>query len=128
MKILRSHLLVLSCMVISSCNSTKEIEVVPESPNFQSQPILDKDKKSQPQDGSFIVQPKGTSKVGVISKKYYEALAAAEREVVRRQQLSIEADSVVKSAIADIDENSLDSARIKLKRAVEKYLGNKILR
>ena len=48
-------------------------------------------------------------------KKYYEALAAAEREVVRRQQLSIEADSVVKSAIADIDENSLDSARIKLK-------------
>ncbi len=121
MKILRSHLLVLSCMVISSCNSTKEIEVVPESPNFQSQPILDKDKKSQPQDGSFIVQPKGTSKVGVISKKYYEALAAAEREVVRRQQLSIEADSVVKSAIADIDENSLDSARIKLKRAVEKY-------
>ena len=121
MKILRSHLLVLSCMVISSCNSTKEIEVVPESPNFQSQPILDKEKKSQPQDGSFIVQPKGTSKVGVISKKYYEALAAAEREVVRRQQLSIEADSVVKSAIADIDENSLDSARIKLKRAVEKY-------
>ena len=121
MKILRSHLLVLSCMVISSCNSTKEIEVVPESPNFQSQPILDKDKKSQPQDGSFIVQPKGTSKVGVISKKYYEALAAAEREVVRRQQLSIEADSVVKSAIADMDENSLDSARIKLKRAVEKY-------
>lgn len=121
MKKLRSHLLVLSCMVISSCNSTKEIEVVPESPNFQSQPILDKDKKSQPQDGSFIVQPKGTSKVGVISKKYYEALAAAEREVVRRQQLSIEADSVVKSAIADIDENSLDSARIKLKRAVEKY-------
>ena len=121
MKILRSHLLVLSCMVISSCNSTKEIEVVPESPNFQSQPILDKDKKSQPQDGSFIVQPKGTSKVGVISKKNYEALAAAEREVVRRQQLSIEADSVVKSAIADIDENSLDSARIKLKRAVEKY-------
>ena len=121
MKILKSHLLVLSCMVISSCNSTKEIEVVPESPNFQSQPILDKDKKSQPQDGSFIVQPKGTSKVGVISKKYYEALAAAEREVVRRQQLSIEADSVVKSAIADIDENSLDSARIKLKRAVEKY-------
>lgn len=121
MKILRSHLLVLSCMVISSCNSTKEIEVVPESPNFQSQPILDKDKKSQPQDGSFIVQPKGTSKVGVISKKYYEALAAAERELVRRQQLSIEADSVVKSAIADIDENSLDSARIKLKRAVEKY-------
>lgn len=121
MKILRSHLLVLSCMVISSCNSTKEIEVVPESPNFQSQPILDKDKKSQPQDGSFIVQPKGTSKVGVISKKYYEALAAAEREVVRRQQLSIEADSVVKSAITDIDENSLDSARIKLKRAVEKY-------
>lgn len=108
-------------MVISSCNSTKEIEVVPESPNFQSQPILDKEKKSQPQDGSFIVQPKGTSKVGVISKKYYEALAAAEREVVRRQQLSIEADSVVKSAIADIDENSLDSARIKLKRAVEKY-------
>lgn len=121
MKILRSHLLVLSCMVISSCNSTKEIEVVPESPNFQSQPILDKDKKSQPQDGSFIVQPKGTSKVGVISKKYYEALAAAEREVVRRQQLSIEADSVVKSAITDIDENSLDSARNKLKRAVEKY-------
>lgn len=121
MKILRSHLLVLSCMVISSCNSTKEIEVVPESPNFQSQPILDKDKKSQPQDGSFIVQPKGTSKVGVISKKYYEALAAAEREVVRRQQLSIEADSDVKSAITDIDENSLDSARIKLKRAVEKY-------
>lgn len=121
MKILRSHLLVLSCMVISSCNSTKEIEVVPESPNFQSQPILDKDKKSQPQDGSFIVQPKGTSKVGVISKKYYEALAAAEREVVRRQQLSIEADSVVKSAITDMDENSLDSARIKLKRAVEKY-------
>ena len=108
-------------MVISSCNSTKEIEVVPESPNFQSQPILDKDKKSQPQDGSFIVQPKGTSKVGVISKKYYEALAAAEREVVRRQQLSIEADSVVKSAITDIDENSLDSARNKLKRAVEKY-------
>ena len=41
--------------------------------------------------------------------------------MVRRQQLSIEADSVVKSAIADIDENSLDSARIKLKRAVEKY-------
>ena len=121
MKILRSHLLVLSCMVISSCNSTKEIEVVPESPNFQSKPILDKDKKSQPQDGSFIVQPKGTSKVGVISKKYYEALAAAEREVVRRQQLSIEADSVVKSAITDIDENYLDSARIKLKRAVEKY-------
>lgn len=121
MKILRSHLLVLSCMVISSCNSTKEIEVVPESPNFQSQPILDKDKKSQPQDGSFIVQPKGTSKVGVISKKYYEALAAAEREVVRRQQLSIEADSDVKSAITDIDENSLDSARVKLKRAVEKY-------
>ena len=121
MKILRNHLLVLSCMVISACNSTKEIEVVPESPNFQSQPILDKDKKSQPQDGSFIVQPKGTSKVGVISKKYYEALAAAEREVVRRQQLSIEADSVVKSAITDMDENSLDSARIKLKRAVEKY-------
>lgn len=121
MKISRSHLLVLSCMVISSCNSTKEIEVVPESPNFQSQPKLDKDKKSQPQDGSFIVQPKGTSKVGVKSKKYYEALAAAEREVVRRQQLSIEADSVVKSAITDIDENSLDSARNKLKRAVEKY-------
>lgn len=121
MKILRSHLLVLSCMVISACNSTKEIEVVPESPNFQSQPILNKDKKSQPQDGSFIVQPKGTSKVGVKSKKYYEALATAEREVVRRQQLSIEADSDVKSAITDIDENSLDSARIKLKRAVEKY-------
>ncbi len=121
MKILRSHLLVLSCMVISACTSTKEIEVVPESPNFHSQPILDKDKKSQPQDGSFIVQPKGTSKVGVKSKKYYEALAAAEREVVRRQQLSIEADSDVKIAITDIDENSLDSARVKLKRAVEKY-------
>ena len=108
-------------MVISSCNSTKEIEVVPELPNFQSQPKLDKDKKSQPQDGSFIVQPKGTSKVGVKSKEYYEGLAAAEREVVRRQQMSIEADSVVKSAITDINENSLDSARIKLKRAVEKY-------
>ena len=54
-------------------------------------------------------------------KKYLEVLAAAEREVVRRQQLSNEADAEVTSAINDINTGSLDSARLKLKKAVEKY-------
>ena len=48
-------------------------------------------------------------------------LAAAEREVVRRQQLSNEADAEVTSAINDINTRALNSARLKLKKAVEKY-------
>ena len=48
-------------------------------------------------------------------------LAAAEREVVRRQQLSNEADAEVTSAINEINTGALNSARLKLKKAVEKY-------
>ena len=75
----------------------------------------------QPQDGSFIVQPKGTTKVGMNQKKYSEVLAAAEREVVRRQQSSTQADAEVASAINDINTGALNSARLKLKKTVEKY-------
>ena len=48
-------------------------------------------------------------------------LAAAEREVVRRQQSSTQADAEVASAINDINTGALNSARLKLKKAVEKY-------
>ena len=47
--------------------------------------------------------------------------AVAEREVVRRQQLSNEADAEVTSAINDVNTRALNSARLKLKKAVEKY-------
>ncbi|MAB60824.1 MAG: hypothetical protein CMO46_09870 [Verrucomicrobiales bacterium] len=50
-----------------------------------------------------------------------EVLGAAEREVVRRQQLSEEADVDLNDAIKDINSGDLDSARSKLKKAVGKY-------
>ena len=75
----------------------------------------------QPQDGSFIVRPEGTSKVKLSKNVQLEASAAAEREVVRRQQAAKDADVGVQSAIQDLREGSLDDARLKLKKAVQIY-------
>ena len=119
MKTLKIILLIFICITVNACNSTKE---VPVTPGLEAEPVPHQKKPDfQPQDGSFIVQPKGTSKVGLNQKKYSEVLAAAEREVVRRQQLSAEADAEVTSAINDINTGSLNNARLKLKKAVEKY-------
>ena len=119
MKTLKIILLIFICITVNACNSTKE---VPVTPGLEAEPVPHQKKPNlQPQDGSFIVQPKGTSKVGLNQKKYSEVLAAAEREVVRRQQLSAEADAEVTSAINDINTGSLNNARLKLKKAVEKY-------
>ena len=119
MKTLKIILLIFICITVNACNSTKEFPV---TPGLEAEPVPHQKKPNlQPQDGSFIVQPKGTSKVGLNQKKYSEVLAAAEREVVRRQQLSTEADAEVTSAINDINTGSLNNARLKLKKAVEKY-------
>mgnify|MGYP003297344834 CR=1 FL=1 len=119
MKTLKIILLTLICITVNSCNSTKE---VPVTPGLEAEPVpYQKKPTPQPQDGSFIVQPKGTTKVGMNPKKYSEVLAAAEREVVRRQQLSTQADAEVTSAINDINTGALNNARLKLKKAVEKY-------
>lgn len=119
MKTLKIILLIYICITVNACNSTKE---VPVTPGLEAEPVPHQKKPNlQPQDGSFIVQPKGTSKVGVNQKKYSEVLAAAEREVVRRQQLSTEADAELTSAINDINTGALNNARLKLKKAVEKY-------
>jgi len=75
----------------------------------------------QPQDGSFIVRPEGTSKVKLSKNVQLEASAAAEREVIRRQQAANDADAEVQNAIQDLKEGSLDDARLKLKKAVQKY-------
>ena len=119
MKTLEIILLIFICITVNACNSTKE---VPVTPGLEAEPVPHQKKPDlQPQDGSFIVQPKGTSKVGLNQKKYSEVLAAAEREVVRRQQLSTEADAELTSAINDINTGALNNARLKLKKAVEKY-------
>ncbi len=119
MKTLKIILLIYICITVNACNSTKE---VPVTPGLEAEPVPHQKKPNlQPQDGSFIVQPKGTSKVGLNQKKYSEVLAAAEREVVRRQQLSTEADAELTSAINDINTGALNNARLKLKKAVEKY-------
>ena len=119
MKTLKIILLIFICIAVNACNSTKE---VPVTPGLEAEPVPHQKKPNlQPQDGSFIVQPKGTSKVGLNQKKYSEVLAAAEREVVRRQQLSTEADTELTSAINDINTGALNNARLKLKKAVEKY-------
>jgi len=119
MKTLKIILLIYICITVNACNSTKE---VPVTPGLEAEPVPHQKKPNlQPQDGSFIVQPKGTSKVGLNQKKYSEVLAAAEREVVRRQQLSTEADAELTSAINDINTGALNNARLKLKKSVEKY-------
>ena len=119
MKTLKIILLIFICITVNACNSTKE---VPVTPGLEAEPVPHQKKPDfQPQDGSFIVQPKGTSKVGLNQKKNSEVLAAAEREVVRRQQLSTEADAELTSAINDINTGALNNARLKLKKAVEKY-------
>ncbi|MFL2434906.1 MAG: hypothetical protein ACJ0IZ_00160 [Verrucomicrobiales bacterium] len=119
MKTLKIILLIFICIAVNACNSTKE---VPVTPGLEAEPVPHQKKPNlQPQDGSFIVQPKGTSKVGLNQKKYSEVLAAAEREVVRRQQLSTEADAELTSAINDINTGALNNARLKLKKSVEKY-------
>lgn len=119
MKTLKIILLIFICITVNACNSTKE---VPVTPGLEAEPVPHQKKPNlQPQDGSFIVQPKGTSKVGLNQKKYSEVLAAAEREVVRRQQLSTEADAELTSAINDINTGALNNARLKLKKSVEKY-------
>ena len=120
MKALKFILLTFICNIFNACNATKD---APIPPAFEADPVPRQNQKPspQPQDGSFIVQPKGTTKVGMYQKKYSEVLAAAEREVVRRQQLSNEADAEVTSAINDINTGALNNARLKLKKAVEKY-------
>ena len=75
----------------------------------------------QPQDGSFIVHPKGTQQVKLSAKKKAQAAAAAEREIIRRKQATKDADAEVLEAIEDVKEGLLDEARSKLKKAVEKY-------
>jgi TolA-binding protein len=50
-----------------------------------------------------------------------QASAAAEREVIRRQQAAKDADTEVQNAIQDLKEGSLNDARLKLRKAVQKY-------
>jgi hypothetical protein len=111
--------LLVSCiltLLMASCVSNKINESGPTPAAARPAPPL-----PQPQDGSFIVRPEGTSKVKLSKNVQLEASAAAEREVIRRQQAAKDADVEVQNAIQDLREGSLDDARLKLKKAVQKY-------
>ncbi|MBT7981890.1 MAG: hypothetical protein HN584_04930 [Akkermansiaceae bacterium] len=99
-----------------SCVSNKISEAVPVSLDDRPAPPL-----PQSQDGSFIVRPEGTTKVKLSKSVLLEASAAAEREVIRRQQAAKDADDEVQNAIQDLKEGSLNDARVKLRKAVQKY-------
>ena len=103
-------------LLMVSCSGNKIDEATPVAPAVRSAPPA-----PQPQDGSFIVRPDGTSKVKLSRNVQLQASAAAEREVIRRQQAAQDAEAEVKGALLDLKEGSLDDARVKLRKAVQKY-------
>jgi TolA-binding protein len=117
---MKKYRLFVSCtltLLMVSCVSNKINEADPVvSPADRPAPPL-----PQPQDGSFIVRPEGTSKVKLSKTVQLQASAAAEREVIRRQQATKDADTEVQNAIQDLKEGSLNDARLKLRKAVQKY-------
>lgn len=112
------HLLVYPAfaLLMISCSGNKIDEAGPVAPTVRPAPPA-----PQPQDGSFIVRPDGTSKIKLSRNVQLQASAAAEREVIRRQQAAQDAESEVEGALQDLKEGSLDEARVKLRKAVQKY-------
>ena len=116
---MKIYQLFVSCtltLLMVSCVSNKIDEAEPVSPADRPSPP-----SPHPQDGSFIVRPQGTSKVKLSKSVRLQASAAAQREVVRRQQAAKDADSEVQNAIQDLKDGSLTDARVKLRKAVQKY-------
>lgn len=116
---MKIYQLFVSCtltLLMGSCVSNKINEAAPVSPTDRPAPPL-----PQPQDGSFIVRPEETSRVKLSKSVRLQASAAAEREVIRRQQAAKDADADVENAIQDLKEGSLNDARLKLRKAVQKY-------
>ena len=123
MKTSKNLFIVFICIIIISYNSIEKVPVVPESQQRGFDDIKPTIPSSQPQDGSIIVKPQFTQRVGTKVNNNSEVFGAAEREVVRRQQVSKEADADLNNAIKDINSGDLDAARLKLKKAVGKYPG-----
>ena len=121
MKISKSLFVAFTCIIINSCNSTDSLPVILDSQQTGFDGSQSVAPKTQRQDGSIIVKPQGMDKVRRKEINTSEVLGAAEREVVRRQQLSKEADVDLNDAIEDVNSGDLDSARSKLKKAVGKY-------
>jgi len=103
-------------LLMTSCSSNKIEEADLVAPTDRPAPPA-----PQPQDGSFIVRPEGTSKIKLSRRVQLQASAAAEREVIRRQQAAKDADAEVQGALQDLKEGSLNDARAKLRKAVQKY-------
>jgi len=121
MKTSKNLFIVFICIIINSCNSIEKVPVIPESQQRGFDDIKPTIPINEPQDGSIIVKPQVTGRVGAKLNNNLEAFGAAEREVVRRQQVSKEADADLNNAIKDINSGDLDAARLKLKKAVGKY-------
>ena len=116
---MKLYQLFVSCtltLLTVSCVSNKIDEAGPVSPADRPPPP-----SPQPQDGSFIIRPEGTTKVQLSKSVLLQASAAAEREVIRRRQAAKDADAEVQNAIEDLKEGSLNDARVKLRKAVQKY-------
>tara|TARA_B100001057_G_scaffold141639_1_gene141344 strand:- start:55 stop:426 length:372 start_codon:yes stop_codon:yes gene_type:complete len=121
MKTSKNLFIVFICIIIISCNSIEKVPVVPESQQRGFDDIKPTIPITEPQDGSIIVKPQVTGQVSAKLNNNLEVFGAAEREVVRRQQVSKEADDDLNNAIKDINSGDLDAARLKLKKAVGKY-------
>ena len=121
MKTSKNLFIVFICIIIISCNSIEKVPVVPESQQRGFDDIKPTIPSAQPQDGSIIVKPQGNGRLGAKLNNNLEVFSAAERELVRRQQLSKEADADINNAIKDINSGDLDAARLKLKKSVGKY-------
>ena len=121
MKTSKNLFIVFICIIIISCNSIEKVPVVPESQQRGFDDIKPTIPITEPQDGSIIVKPQVTGQVGAKLNNNLEVFGAAEREVVRRQQVSKEADDDLNNAIKDINSGDLAAARLKLKKAVGKY-------
>jgi hypothetical protein len=123
MKTSKNLFIVFVCIIMNSCNSIKKVPVIPEAQQRGFDDIKPTIPSAQPQDGSIIVKPQFTRRVGTKVNNNSEVFGAAEREVVRRQEVSKEADADLNNAINDINLGDLDAARLKLKKAVGKYPG-----
>jgi hypothetical protein len=123
MKTSKNLFIVFICIIMNSCNSIEKVPVIPEAQQRGFDDIKPTIPSAQPQDGSIIVKPQFTRRVGTKVNNNSEVFGAAEREVVRRQQVSKEADADLNNAINDINLGDLDAARLKLKKAVGKYPG-----
>ena len=123
MKTSKNLFIVFICIIINSCNSIEKVPVIPDVQQRGFDDIKPTIPSAQPQDGSIIVKPHFTRRVGTKVNNNSEFFGAAEREIVRRQQISKEAEVDLNNAIKDINSGDLDAARLKLKKAVGKYPG-----